>query len=109
MINSDMRQWFRRIYLRQHAQQRRATAKEAGAKRIDVTLQGNTLDDYERVKEWLDRLNRLMIERGVYNTPRTLPDGRTFTERTIPLSATEIIRSALMLATSKIEDDENGR
>jgi len=108
MINSEMRQWFRRIYLRQHAQQRRATAKAAGAKRIDVTLQGNALDDYARVKEWLDATNRMAIERGIYNTPKTLPDGRTVTITAPPLSATEIIRSALMLATSAIEDDEKG-
>jgi len=66
MVNSEMRQWFRRVYLRQHAQQRRAAAKAAGAKRIDVTLQGDALDDYARVKDWLDQLTRLMIELGVY-------------------------------------------
>ena len=72
-------------------------------------MKGDALDDYARVKDWLDQLTRLMIERGVYNKPRTLPDGRTFTERPIPLSATEIIRSALILATSAIDRDEKGR
>ena len=76
-----MRQWLRRIYLRQHAEQRRAAAKAAGAKRIDVTLQGDALDDYERVKAWLDGVNRVAIERGIYNTKKTLPDGRTYTDR----------------------------
>ena len=109
MINSEMRQWFRRIYLRQHAQQRRATAKAAGAKRIDVTLQGNSLDDFERVKQWVDGVNRDAIERGIYNTPETLPDGRTFMVPAPRLSDPEIIRAALRLATSAIEDDQKGR
>lgn len=50
-----------------------------------------------------------MIELGVYNKPRTLLDGRTYTIPAPPLSATEIIRIALMLAVGKIEDDEKGR
>jgi hypothetical protein len=108
MTDPEMRHWLRRIYLRQHAEQRRATAKAAGAKRIDVTLQSDALDDYERVKAWLDRLNRTMIERGVYNTPRTLPDRRTYTVPAPPLSATEIIRSALRLAAGAIEDENKG-
>ena len=98
-----MRQWLRRIYLRQHAEQRRAAAKAAGAMRIDVTLQGDALDDYERVKAWLDGVNRVAIERGIYNTKKTLPDGRTYTVPAPPLSATEIIRSALRLAAGAIE------
>ena len=104
-----MRQWLRRIYLRQHAEQRRAAAKAAGAKRIDVTLQGDALDDYERVKAWLDGVNRVAIERGIYNTKKTLPDGRTYTVPAPPLSATEIIRSALRLAAGAIEDENKGR
>ena len=75
MTDPEMRQWLRRIYLRQHAEQRRAAAKAAGAMRIDVTLQGDALDDYERVKAWLDGVNRVAIERGIYNTKKTLPDG----------------------------------
>jgi hypothetical protein len=109
MTDVGLRRLYRQEYLRQHAEQRRAAAKVAGAKRIDVTLQGDALDDYERIKDWLDRINHVMIERGVYNKPRTLPDGRTFTETPIPLSATEIIRSALSLAVSAITDDEKGR
>jgi hypothetical protein len=46
---------------------RRAAAKAAGAKRIDVTLQGDALDRFEQVRAWLDRNNRTMIERSVYN------------------------------------------
>jgi len=75
MTDPEMRQWLRRIYLRQHAEQRRAAAKATGAKRIDVMLQGDALDDYERVKDWLDNVNRVAIERGIYNTKKTLPTG----------------------------------
>ncbi len=109
MTDPEMRQWLRRIYLRQHAEQRRAAAKAAGAMRIDVTLQGDALDDYERVKAWLDGVNRVAIERGIYNTKKTLPDGRTYTAPAPPLSATEIIRSALRLAAGAIEDENKGR
>jgi len=109
MTDPEMRQWLRRIYLRQHAEQRRAAAKATGAKRIDVTLQGDALDDYERVKDWLDNVNRVAIERGIYNTKKTLPDGRTYTVPAPPLSATEIIRSALRLAAGAIEDENKGR
>ena len=109
MTDVGLRRWHRQIYLRQHAEQRRAAAKAAGAKRIDVTLQGDALDDYKRVKGWLDRINRVMIERGIYNKPKTLPDGRTYTVPAPPLSATEIIRSALRLAVGAIEDDNKGR
>jgi hypothetical protein len=108
MTNFDMRRWHRQIYHREYAEQRRAAAKAAGAKRIDVTLQGQALDDYQRVKDWLDRTNRLAIERGIYNTPKTLPDGQTYTIPAPPLSATEIIKAALRLAASKIADEEKG-
>ena len=108
MTDPEMRQWLRRIYLCQHAEQRRAAAKAAGAKRIDVTLQSDALDDYERVKAWLDWLNRTMIERGVYNTPRTLPDGRTYTIPARRLSDPEIIKAALRLAAGAIEDENKG-
>ena len=76
--------------------------------RIDVTLQSDALDDYERVKAWLDRLNRTMIERGVYNTPRMLPDGRTYTIPARRLSDPEIIKAALRLAAGAIEDENKG-
>ena len=105
----ELRRWFRQEYLRQHAADRRAADKAAGAKRIDVTLRGDAIADYERVKGWLDENNRMMIERRVYNTPRTLPDGTTFTISPTTLSATEIIQVALGLAASKIEDENRGR
>jgi hypothetical protein len=108
MTDAGLRRLYRQEYLRQHAEQRRAAAKAASAKRIDVTLQGDALDKFEQVRAWLDRNNRTMIKLGVYNKPRTLPDGRMYTIPAPPLSATEIIRTALMLAVGKIEDDERG-
>jgi hypothetical protein len=108
MITPGMRRLQRQEYLRQHAEQRRAAAKMVGAKRLDVTLQGAALDDLERVKDWLDRNNRLGIERGIYNTPRTRPDGSTWTIPAPRLSDPEIIRTALRLAVGAIEDDERG-
>jgi hypothetical protein len=105
MTDAGLRRLHRQEYLRQHAEQRRAAAKAAGGKRIDVTLQGDALDDFERVKQWLDALNHLAIERGIYNTRKTLPDGRTFTTPPARLSDPEIIRSALRLAAGAIEDE----
>jgi hypothetical protein len=107
--SAAMRQWRRREYLRQHAGRRRATAKSAGAKRIDVTLDERDRDDFERVKQWLDDNNRLGIERGFYNTPKTLPDGTTFTVPPARLSDREIIKTALRLAVGAIEDEKKGR
>ena len=109
MISSGLRRIHRQEYLREHAESRRTATKAAGAKHIEVTLQGVDLKHYEQVRDWLDRNNRLAIERGVYNSPKTLPDGRTYTVSAPPLSATEIIPSALRLATSAIENDEKGR
>ena len=108
MTDPELRRWYRQIYHREYAENRRAAAKAAGAKRIDVMLQGDVLDNYERVKDWLDGVNRLAIERGIYNKPKTLPDGRTYTVPAPPLSATEIIRSALRLAAGAIEDENKG-
>jgi hypothetical protein len=39
---------------------------------------------------------------------KTLPDGRTYMVPAPPLSATEIIRSALRLAAGAIEDENKG-
>ena len=40
-------------YLRQHAD-----AKAEGARRIDVTLRGESLDDYDTVRGYVEQLNR---------------------------------------------------
>jgi hypothetical protein len=102
------RRWARRQYLTKHEQERRARAKAEGARRIDVTLRGQMLEDFERVKQWIEGVNRVGIERGFYNRPRTMPDGTVDTIPPPRLSDTEIIKSALSLAASKIEDDERG-
>lgn len=99
---SGLRRWQTREYLRQHAANRRADAKADGARRIDVTLRGEDLDDFEQVKRWLDGVNRLAAERSF-----TTPDG---TRHVIPpgrLSDAEIIRQALRFATAWIEQEEN--
>ena len=85
---------------------RRAAARSRQGRRRHAhrcTAQGDALDDYERVKAWLDGVNRVANKRGIYNTKKTLPDGRTYTVPAPPLSATEIIRSALRLAAGAIE------
>jgi hypothetical protein len=98
--STGLRRIYRQEYLRQHQEQRRADDKAAGARRIDVTLRGEMLDDYERVRRSLEDLNRLMIERGVFNTPRTGHDGLTVTMRPFRLSDTEVIKFALSIAAS---------
>jgi hypothetical protein len=101
------RRQHRKEYLRRHAEARRAGAKRDGARRIDVTLQGDALDNFKRVKQWLDGNNRIGIERGFYNTPKTLSDGMVFTVPPRRLSDPEIIKTALMLATVAIEKEKN--
>lgn len=88
------RRWARRKYLTEHERHRRETAKAEGARRIDVTLSAKALDDYETVRCWLERLNRIAVER---NSP--MPPFR--------LSATEIITTALDHAASAILEDKS--
>jgi hypothetical protein len=83
------RRWARRDYLTKHEQRRRATAKVKGARRIDVTLTAEALDDYATVRRYVEGLNRLFVERN-------LPPMR--------LSATEIITMALKHAANAIEE-----
>ncbi len=78
---NDAIQYFqqqRREHLRKHEDQRRATAKAEGPRRIDVTLRGKVLnDDYATVRRYIEGLSRLWIERNALS---------------IRLSDTEIIR-----------------
>jgi hypothetical protein len=48
------RRWARRQYLTKHEQERRARAKAEGARRIDVTLSAQALDDYATVRCYLE-------------------------------------------------------
>jgi hypothetical protein len=84
--------WARRQYLTKHEQERRARAKAEGARRIDVTLSGETLDDYATVRRWLEELNQSAAERKFLGFP-------------IRLSDTEIIKTALRRAASAIQDE----
>lgn len=88
---------FRREYLRQHQEARRAAERQDGARRIDVTLKGQMLDDYATVRRYIEGLNRLIRERNMKIPP-------------IRLSDTEVIRTALSYAaaTMREEDDKAG-
>src|SRR5215472_10846393 len=96
----------RQEYFRQHAKDRRARHKAEGARRIDVTLTGEMLDDYETVWLWLANFNRIGIERDFFDTPKTSPDGRTVKTLPLRLSATNVIRAALRRAAGQIREDE---
>jgi hypothetical protein len=103
---AELRRLNRREYLRQHAEARRAADKVSGARRIDVTLRGEGLDDFEAVKHYLEGVNRIGIERGIFGAPRTAPNGTSYTIPPHRLSDTQIIKTALGLAASKIDDDQ---
>jgi hypothetical protein len=91
------RRWGRRQYLTRYERERRARAKSEGARRVDVTLDAQALDDYATVLAYLKGMNRLMA-----GLSRPLPPYR--------LSAT-VIRMALRRAASDIleEDDETAK
>jgi hypothetical protein len=102
MADDAFRGYHRREYLRRYASMRRAALKRDGARRIDVTLEGRDLDHFDQVKQWVERLNRIGVERGFYGGPLTRTDGRTFTVPPARLSDREIISTALRLASAKI-------
>jgi hypothetical protein len=102
-----MRRWHRREYLRQHEQQRRADLKAEGARRIDVTLRGEALDDYSTVRSYIEGLNRLARERGFFNTTKTRADGTVVKLPAIRLSDAEVIKMALSRAASSIQEDDD--
>jgi hypothetical protein len=52
MTNAS-RRWLRRMYLTRHQAQRRASLKAEGARRIEVTLRGASLDHYAVVCRYL--------------------------------------------------------
>ena len=90
----ELRRSQRRDYLRRRANARRAADREQGARRIDVTLAGEMLDDYTVVRDYLERLNRIAAAR--YNKGGPL----------FRLSAAEIIRVALQDSAARILDEE---
>ena len=104
MAQSPDQKWYRREYLRLHAANRRADAKAEGARRIDVTLRGKSLDDYETVRTYIEHLNRLMAERPIR-------DPRTGLKWNLPLrrlSDNEVIRMALDYAATAMREDDAG-
>jgi hypothetical protein len=92
MITDNLRRWHRQDYLRRHEQQRRAKLKAEGARRVDVTLRGDMLDNYVTVRSYIEQLNRIISE-GNFSIPP------------IRLSDTEVIKIALSRAASAIEDE----
>jgi hypothetical protein len=87
------RRWRRRDYLTRYEQERRAGAKAEGARRIDVTLDAEMLENYATVQAYLKGMNRLFAQRNIRAAP-------------FRLSATEVIRMALKRAADSIRDDE---
>jgi hypothetical protein len=99
---AGLRRLNRREYLRQHAEARRAADKAAGARRIDVTLRGEGLDAFDAVKHYLEGINRIGIERGIFGAQRTAPNGTVYTIPPYRLSDAQIIKTALSLAASRL-------
>ena len=101
---AEFRRRQRREYLRHRKQESRATARKAGARRIDVTLKGQALQDYEVVRRYIEELNRQGLANGVMGVPKQLPDGRVIAVRPIRLSDAEVIAMALTWATRAIRE-----
>jgi hypothetical protein len=102
---APFRRWHRQDYLRRHAQQRRAAAREAGARRIDVTLTGEALDNYAEVRAWLEEINEHCLRINRDNAERFKGTGRNTVLVPRRLSDPEVIRAALELAANKIADE----
>ena len=92
-----LRRWHRREYLRRHEKERRADLKAEGARRIDVTLRGETLDDHETVRRYIEGIERWISERARNVPPR----------RRKAISDTEVIKTALSRAASSIREDDD--
>jgi len=94
----ELRRFRRQAYLRQHQEQRRAAERRDGARRIDVTLKGDMLDDYATVRRYIDGFNRVAREIADRN-PRSpiLP---------IRSSDTEVIRMALSHAAAAMREEQ---
>jgi hypothetical protein len=92
-----LRKWHRREYLRRHAANRRAAAKAEGARRIDITLRGEMLDNYAVVRSYIEHLNQLVTARGI----AALGNAPAFR-----LSDIEVIATALRLAAEAITEEQ---
>jgi hypothetical protein len=98
-MRDDLSRMWRREYLRRHAQTRRVENRNGGARRIDITLEGKDLDNYEAVRGWLEELNRT-IGSSPNKIIRPLP---------FRLSAAEVIKEALKRAASAIIEEQSPR
>jgi hypothetical protein len=85
---------YRREYVRRHAQARRAAARQEGARRIDVTLKADALDNYATVRRYIEAIDKL-IDRNP-KIPR----------RHRPISDTDVINWALNKAAEAIWQNE---
>jgi hypothetical protein len=94
-----MSRWRRQDYLRRHAAARRAADKEKGARRIDVTLNEEDLDNYATVRDWLTELNETSAKIAAGN-PRFAALKVSYRR-----SDTEVVRMALRLAAGRIEEE----
>jgi hypothetical protein len=98
---TGLRRLRRREYLRQYALTRRAELKAEGARRLDVTLKGDALDDYETVKQYLEEFNQLLSTKP-FRHPAT---GLNCIIPPVRLSDTEIIKAALRRAADDIREE----
>jgi hypothetical protein len=94
-LRRSLRRWHRREYLRRYEQECRHADKRAGARRIDVTLRGETLDDYAVVRRWIEGLNRFVVARNI----------ELLKMHPVRLSDGEVIRIALRYAASAMHED----
>jgi hypothetical protein len=92
----DLQRWRRRTYQTQFQTERRAALKNDGAKRVEATLSGEALENYDVVRQWLEGLNCIIAERE--GLKKTCPPFR--------LTAQEIITTALRHAASSILEEE---
>jgi hypothetical protein len=90
-----MRRWHRQDYLRRHELQRRANLKTQGSRRIDITLNPETLDNLDTIRRYLKAINR-----HIDNNPK-IP--RRLRQQ---ISYTEIITSALRIAADHLEEED---
>ncbi|MBO0736519.1 MAG: hypothetical protein J2P48_08110 [Alphaproteobacteria bacterium] len=103
MSEDPLRLWARHAYLDEYQRRRRADLKAEGARRIDVTLRCQALDDYATVRR--ETLNRFGIEHGLWGVTKTLPYGRTVKLPSSRLPDTEVIKIALDHAAHAIRED----
>src|SRR5437868_2868918 len=71
-----LRHWRRREYLRAYEKERRAADRQGSARRIDVTLKGDMLDDYVTVRSYIEGLPADQRAAGLARHLRPIPPVR---------------------------------